>query len=45
MWMVSTQKLSISSDTLTKARNILGFNSRFTQAAPGQANVLAFAKA
>ncbi|KAH7037283.1 alpha carbonic anhydrase [Microdochium trichocladiopsis] len=40
-WLVSTQKLTISAATFINARNILGFNSRFPQNAPGQPNVLA----
>lgn len=43
-WMVSTQKLTISSATFIKARNVLGFNSRFPQNAPGKANLLSLMK-
>ncbi|KAJ1335810.1 carbonic anhydrase [Microdochium nivale] len=39
-WLVSTQKLSISAGTFTNARNVLGFNSRFAQNAPGEPNIL-----
>lgn len=44
-WLVSTQKLTISAATFINARNVLGFNSRFPQNAPGQANALSAVKA
>jgi len=43
-WLVSTQKLTISAATFINARNVLGFNSRFPQNAPGQANALSQVK-
>lgn len=41
MWLVSTQTLRISPLTLENVRSVIGFNSRFTQNAPGQDNILA----
>ncbi|KAF4121862.1 Carb anhydrase [Geosmithia morbida] len=40
-WFVSTQKLSIQTSTFIKARDVIGFNSRFPQSALGTQNVLA----
>lgn len=40
-WLVSTQKLSIQASTFAGARDVIVFNSRPTQNAPGQENVLA----
>jgi carbonic anhydrase len=40
-WLVSDQKLSISTKTFLKARSVLGFNSRFPQNTLGEPNVLA----
>lgn len=40
-WMVSTQTLRISATTFEKVRSVIGFNSRITQNAPGQDNILA----
>ncbi|KAK0629276.1 alpha carbonic anhydrase [Bombardia bombarda] len=39
-WLVSTQTLRIQAATFEKVRNVIGFNSRFTQNAPGLQNVL-----
>ncbi|KAK4185759.1 alpha carbonic anhydrase [Podospora australis] len=39
-WRVSTQKLSISPASFVKARDVIGFNSRFPQNTPGQPNIL-----
>lgn len=38
-WLVSTQTLRIQPSTFEKVRNIIGFNSRITQNAPGQVNL------
>lgn len=43
-WLVSTQPLSIQASTFVGARDVIGFNSRFTQNSPGQPNVLEFAR-
>jgi carbonic anhydrase len=43
-WMVATNKLTISLETYLRARTILGFNSRYPQSAPGEANLLTAAK-
>ncbi|KAK3342565.1 alpha carbonic anhydrase [Neurospora tetraspora] len=40
-WLVSTQTLRISPLTFEKVRSVIGFNSRITQNAPGQDNILA----
>ena len=42
-WLVSTQKLVLSTSTFVNARSILGFNSRYPQNTPGQTNLLAMA--
>ncbi|KAF4461541.1 carbonic anhydrase [Fusarium albosuccineum] len=39
-WFVSTQKISISTRTYRKAGNVIGFNARYPQNAPGQENLL-----
>lgn len=39
-WFVSTKKLQLDVDTYNTLKKIIKFNSRFTQAAPGQTNVL-----
>lgn len=39
-WRVSTQKLSVSPASFIKARDVIGFNSRFPQNTPGQPNIL-----
>lgn len=39
-WMVATQKLKISTASYEKVRNVVKFNSRFTQNTLGQANML-----
>ncbi|ATY63237.1 carbonic anhydrase [Cordyceps militaris] len=44
-WLVSNQILSIQPDTFLGARSVIGFNSRFPQNTPGQANVLSLAAA
>ena len=41
--MVSTQKLGITAATLERVSDVLGFNSRFTQNAPGEQNALVVA--
>lgn len=38
-WFVSTQTLRVNAATFEKVRNVIGFNSRITQNAPGQINV------
>ncbi|KAM7183646.1 Alpha carbonic anhydrase [Naviculisporaceae sp. PSN 640] len=38
-WFVSTQTLRIQASTFEKVRNVIGFNSRMTQNAPGQLNL------
>ncbi|KAJ4419555.1 hypothetical protein N0V85_000967 [Neurospora sp. IMI 360204] len=40
-WLVSTQTLRISPLTFEKVRSVIGSNSRITQNAPGQDNILA----
>jgi hypothetical protein len=42
-WLVSTARLGVSATSFLKVRDIIGFNSRFPQNAPGQPNVLQFA--
>ncbi|KAL6401017.1 hypothetical protein AUP68_16740 [Ilyonectria robusta] len=42
-WFVSTQTLSIEIGTFIKSRNVLGYNSRFPQNAPGEPNVITLA--
>ncbi|KAI5456737.1 alpha carbonic anhydrase [Mariannaea sp. PMI_226] len=42
-WFVSTQILSIKTSTFFKARNVIGFNSRFPQNSPGEPNVIQLA--
>ncbi|KAK3952821.1 alpha carbonic anhydrase [Pseudoneurospora amorphoporcata] len=42
-WLVSTQTLRISPLTFEKVRSVIGFNSRFTQNAPGQDNIMILA--
>ena len=42
-WLVSTQKLVLSTSTFVNARSVLGFNSRYPQNTPGQSNLLALA--
>lgn len=44
-WLVATQKLKVSPASLQRVANVVGFNSRITQNALGQPNVLAFAQA
>lgn len=44
-WLVSTQKLSVQASTFVGVRDVIGFNSRFTQNRPGEPNVLEFARA
>ena len=39
-WHVSTARLFVSPQTFTKARDVIGFNSRFPQNTPGQPNIL-----
>jgi len=39
-WIVSTQTLRIKPSTFERVRDVIGFNSRFTQNAPGDTNVL-----
>ncbi|KAK0617508.1 alpha carbonic anhydrase [Immersiella caudata] len=42
-WLVSTARLGVSATSFLKMRDIIGFNSRFPQNAPGQPNALQFA--
>jgi carbonic anhydrase len=44
-WLVSTQKLSVKASTFVGVRDVVGFNSRFPQNAPGEPNALQFASA
>ncbi|EJT78952.1 hypothetical protein GGTG_04044 [Gaeumannomyces tritici R3-111a-1] len=44
-WLVSTQSLSISMQNFVAARNVIGFNARFAQNAPGQTNLAALGAA
>ncbi|KAL8381306.1 hypothetical protein RB595_005532 [Gaeumannomyces hyphopodioides] len=44
-WLVSTQSLSISMENFIAARNVIGFNARFAQNAPGQTNLAALGAA
>lgn len=39
-WFVSTKKLLLDVDTYNALKKVIKFNSRFTQSAPGQTNVL-----
>ncbi|KAK4223403.1 alpha carbonic anhydrase [Podospora fimiseda] len=39
-WRVSTAKLNVSPASFIKARDVIGFNSRFPQNAPGSPNIL-----
>ncbi|KAK3988027.1 alpha carbonic anhydrase [Cladorrhinum sp. PSN332] len=39
-WRVSTAKLNISPASFIKARDVIGFNSRFSQNTPGLPNIL-----
>lgn len=39
-WLVSNQKVSISTSAYLKARSVIGYNARFPQNAPGQKNIL-----
>ncbi|KAI0802492.1 alpha carbonic anhydrase [Xylaria sp. FL0064] len=43
-WSVPTQKLMLSRQTFAKVRDVVGFNSRFPQNAPGMTNIMAMAK-
>ncbi|KAI0428212.1 alpha carbonic anhydrase [Xylaria sp. FL1042] len=43
-WSVPTKKLMLSRQTFAKVRDVVGFNSRFPQNAPGMANLIAMAK-
>ncbi len=44
-WFVSTARLRVATTTFQKVRDIIGFNSRFPQNAPGEPNLLAVAAA
>ncbi|KAK4135056.1 carbonic anhydrase [Trichocladium antarcticum] len=39
-WHVSTARLGVAPATLARARDVIGFNSRYPQNAPGQPNIL-----
>lgn len=39
-WHVSTARLAVAPATFVKARDVIGFNSRFPQNTPGQPNIL-----
>ncbi|KHE80304.1 carbonic anhydrase [Neurospora crassa] len=41
MWLVSTQTLRVAPLTFENVRSVIGFNSRLTQNAPGEDNILA----
>jgi carbonic anhydrase len=43
-WSVSTKKLLLSRETFLKVRDVVGFNSRFSQNAPGMPNILVMAQ-
>ncbi|KAK1980240.1 tat pathway signal sequence [Colletotrichum cereale] len=43
-WLVSTQRLMIKPETYIAVRDVIGFNSRFTQNTLGQANILQVAQ-
>ncbi|KAI1427443.1 alpha carbonic anhydrase [Xylaria sp. FL1777] len=43
-WSVPTQKLLLSRQTFAKVRDVVGFNSRYPQNAPGMTNLLAMSK-
>ncbi|KAI1114715.1 alpha carbonic anhydrase [Nemania sp. NC0429] len=43
-WSVSTKNLILSRSTFAKVRDVVGFNSRYTQNTPGMANLLALAR-
>ncbi|KAF7539130.1 hypothetical protein G7Z17_g12482 [Cylindrodendrum hubeiense] len=44
-WFVSTETLSIQTSTFLKARDVIGFNARYAQNAPGETNLIALAAA
>ncbi|CAJ2504384.1 Uu.00g117780.m01.CDS01 [Anthostomella pinea] len=44
-WLVSTQKLMLSQKTFVKVRDVIGFNSRYPQNTPGEANLLSMVTA
>ncbi|KAK5658062.1 hypothetical protein OQA88_2618 [Cercophora sp. LCS_1] len=44
-WFVSTARLAVSPATFIKARDVIGFNSRFPQNTPGLPNILMVASA
>jgi carbonic anhydrase len=39
-WLVSTQKLRIRTATFDRVRSVIGFNARYPQNTPGEANLL-----
>ncbi|KAI8951839.1 alpha carbonic anhydrase, partial [Xylaria longipes] len=43
-WSVSTKKLMLSRQTFAKVRDVVGFNSRYLQNAPGMTNLLVMAQ-
>lgn len=43
-WSVSTKNLMLSRSTFAKVRDVVGFNSRYTQNIPGMANLLLLAR-
>ncbi|KAI6376200.1 hypothetical protein MCOR25_002835 [Pyricularia grisea] len=44
-WLVSTQKLAVSTENFFAMRNVIGFNARFAQNNPGQPNLMSLASA
>ncbi|TDZ21178.1 Carbonic anhydrase [Colletotrichum orbiculare MAFF 240422] len=43
-WLVSTQRLKVQPQTFNAVRDVIGFNARFPQNAPGQENILQVAQ-
>jgi hypothetical protein len=39
-WHVSTARLGVTPASFTKVRDVIGFNARYPQNAPGQPNIL-----
>lgn len=42
-WFVASDTLSVTVDSWKSARDVIGFNSRFAQSAPGTQNALSMA--
>lgn len=44
-WFVASDTLAVHVDTWKAARDVIGFNSRFAQSAPGEENAITLAAA